>query len=217
MKRRRQVLGTAALALVGLVLGAVLATRHISAAAAPFVEGALENLPQVRVGLVLGCSPKTTDGRENLYFKRRIAAASELFRAGRVQYLLLSGDNSTVDYDEPSEMRRALVRAGVPASRLVLDHAGFRTLDSVVRAKEVFGLRETIIVSQHFHNERAVYLARAHGLRAFGFDAQDVGGLSGVRIALREAVSRMFAVLDVRVFHTQPHFGGPPETFPTAP
>jgi SanA protein len=214
MKRRRQVIGTVALALVGLVLGALLATRHISAVAAPFVKAAARDLPEVRVGLVLGCSAKMTDGRENLFFARRISAASELFRAGRVQYLLLSGDNSRADYDEPGEMRRALVRAGVPASRLVLDHAGFRTLDSVMRAKDVFGLEEVIVVSQHFHNERAVYLARAHGLKAFGFDAQGVGGLEGARIALREAVSRTFAVLDVNVFHTKPHFDGPRETLP---
>jgi SanA protein len=208
---------TGALALLGFVVGAVLATRHISAVAAPFIEPTVGGLPTVRVGLVLGCSPKMTDGRENLFFSRRMAAATELFRAGRVQYLLLSGDNSRTDYDEPGEMRRALVRAGVPASRLVLDHAGFRTLDSVVRAKDVFGLEEVIIVSQHFHNERAVYLARAHGLRAFGFDARDVGGVQGARIALRESVSRIFAVLDVKVFHTKPHFDGPRVAVPFAP
>jgi SanA protein len=208
--------GLAASALAGLALCAVLATRHISAVSAPFVKAAVGDLPEVRVGLVLGCSPRMPDGRENLFFTRRISAASELFRAGRVQYLLLSGDNSRADYDEPSDMHRALVRAGVPASRLVLDDAGFRTLDSVVRAKEVFGLEEVIIVSQHFHNERAVYLAREHGLRAFGFDAQGVGGPAGLRIALREAVSRIFAVLDVNVFHTRPHFVGPRQTLPAA-
>src|SRR5258708_20431298 len=107
-----------------------------------------------------------------------------------------------------------MVRAGVPASGLVLDYAGFRTLDSVVRAKEVFGLDEMIVVSQHFHNERAVYLARAHGLKAFGFDAKDVGGPEGTRMAAREALSRLFALLDVTVFHTQPRFAGPREPVP---
>jgi len=217
MKRRRQLVRMASLALLGLALGAALASHHISATAEPFVKATVGDLPVVRVGLVLGCSPKMRDGRENSFFSRRISAASELFRAGRVQYLLLSGDNSRADYDEPGAMRRALVRAGVPASRLVLDDAGFRTLDSVIRAKEVFGLQEVTIVSQHFHNERAVYLARTHGLRAFGFDAAGVGGLEGARIALREAVSRIFAVLDVNVFHTRPHFAGPRETFPPAP
>lgn len=212
MKRRQRVIGLVALVLATVVVCAVLATRRVSAVAAPFVSAAVSDLPEVRVGLVLGCSAKLADGRTNLFFARRIAAASELFRAGRVQFLLLSGDNSRADYDEPSEMRRALIRAGVPASRLVLDYAGFRTLDSVLRAKQVFGLAEVIVVSQHFHNERAVYLARAHGLRAFGFDAQAVGGAEGARMALREAASRVFAVLDVNVFHTKPRFDGPPET-----
>ena len=214
MTRRRRALGVVAAALIGLVTGSMLAARRISAEAAPYVKSRALDLPALRVGLVLGCSSKMRDGRANLFFERRIAAAAELFRAGRVQYLLLSGDNSTADYDEPSEMRRALVQAGVPTARLVLDYAGFRTLDSVVRAKDVFGLDEVIIVSQHFHNERAVYLARAHGLRAFGFDAKDVGGPEGLRMAARETVSRMFAVLDARVFHTQPRFAGPREATP---
>lgn len=215
MKLRRRLIQISALALLGGAAGAVLATRRVSAVAAPFVYGAVADLPEVRAGLVLGCSRQLPDGRANLFFARRIAAASELFRAGRVQYLLLSGDNSRADYDEPAEMRRELIGAGVPASRLVLDYAGFRTLDSVIRAKEVFGLEEVIIVSQHFHNERAVYLARAHGLRAFGFDAQAVGGAEGVRMALREAASRVFAMLDVNVLHTRPRFDGPRESFPS--
>jgi SanA protein len=166
------------------------ASRHISAVAAPYVKSRLSDLPSVRVGLVLGCSRPTRDGRRNLFFDRRIAAAAEPFRAGRVQYLQLSGDNSRTDYDEPSDMRRALVQAGIPPARLVLDHAGFRTLDSVVRAKEVFGLGEVIIVSQHFHNERAVYLARARGIEAFGFDAKDVGGREGWWMAARDGRGR---------------------------
>jgi SanA protein len=201
-----------AFALAGCGLAAALATLRISAVAAPFVKTAAADLPALRVGLVLGCSPTMSDGRSNSFFVRRIAAAAELYRAGRVKFLLLSGDHSRPDYDEPGQMRRALILAGVPASRLVLDYAGFRTLDSVVRAKDVFGLRQVIIVSQHFHNERAVYLARAHGLEAFGFDAVGVGGPEGLRMAAREAVSRVFAVLDARVFHTRPRFDGPTET-----
>ena len=211
---RRRLLGLGALAAVLFVAALVLATRRISAEAAPYVTSRVADLPKVRVGLVLGCSPKTRDGRSNLFFQRRIVAATELFRAGRVEYLLLSGDNSRPDYDEPTAMRQALIEAGVPAARLVLDHAGFRTLDSVVRAKRVFGQAEVIVVSQHFHNERAVYLARASGLRAFGFDAQDVGGPEAVRMALREAISRLFAMLDARVLHTQPRFLGPRQAIP---
>ena len=215
MKWRRTI-WMLAVALLGAFGCALLATRRVSEVSAPFVTDSVQNLPNVRVGLVLGCSPKLADGRTNLFFIRRMAAAAELFRAGRVQYLLLSGDNSRADYDEPSEMQHELVRAGVPASRLVLDYAGFRTLDSMVRAKQVFGLEEVIVVSQRFHNERAVYLGRAHGLRAFGFDAQPVGGREGTLVELRELMSRLSAVLEVNVFHTKPRFDGPPEALPSA-
>jgi len=211
---RRRLLGLIAAPLLAVVCGLVLATRHISAEAAPFVTSRANELPTMHVGLVLGCARLTPDGRLNLFFERRIAAAAELFRAGRVQYLLLSGDNSRADYDEPSDMRRALIEAGVPPARLLLDRAGFRTLDSVVRAKEVFGLSKVIVVSQHFHNERAVYLARASGLNAFGFDAQDVGGREGTWMEVREAFSRLCAILDVRVLHTRPRFLGPREVVP---
>jgi SanA protein len=178
---------------------------------APFVSSHSASLPATKVALVLGCSRLVAGGRQNLFFERRIAAAAELFQAGKVSYLLVSGDNSRSDYDEPSDMRRALVEAGVPESRIVLDYAGFRTLDSVLRARDVFGLRELIVVSQRFHNERAVYLARSHGIRAYGYDAQDVGGAQGLRLRLREIASRAVAVLDVEILHSTPRFTGPPE------
>lgn len=183
----------------------------VAARAAPFVSADSARLPATKVALVLGCARLVAGGRKNLFFERRIAAAAELFHAGKVSYLLVSGDNSRADYDEPSDMRRALVGAGVPPSRIVLDYAGFRTLDSVLRARDVFGLRELIVVSQRFHNERAVYLARSHGIRAYGYDAQDVGGAQGLRLRLREIASRAVAVLDVEILHSTPRFTGPPE------
>jgi SanA protein len=191
-----------------------LAAARIGPTVAPFLSANLERLPATRVGLVLGCSPHLADGRKNLFFERRIAAAAALFRAGKVQYLLVSGDNSRPDYDEPSAMRAALVVAGVPEPRIVRDFAGFRTLDSVARAQSVFGLSELIVVSQRFHNERAVYLARARGLKAFGYDAGDVGGVHGLRTHAREVLSRLVAVLEVELLHTAPRYPGPPEPNP---
>lgn len=199
-----------------LAFGAWLAVEalRIDSRVAPFVSGDRARLPVTNVALVLGCSKQLADGRKNLFFERRMAAAAELYRTGQVGYLLVSGDNSRPDYDEPSDMRAALVAAGVPASRIVRDYAGFRTLDSVVRAKQVFGLSELIVVSQRFHNERAVYLARAHGIHAYGYDARDVGGAEGLRVKLREVASRLAAVLDVRVLHSTPRFAGPREATP---
>ena len=211
-RRRWLMVGLGVVAACGVWL-AVEAAR-IDGRVAPFVSANRAELPVTEVALVLGCSRSLGDGRKNLFFERRIAAAAELYRTGQVGYLLVSGDNSRPDYDEPSDMRSALVAAGVPASRIVRDYAGFRTLDSVVRAKQVFGLDELIVVSQRFHNERAVYLARAHGIRAFGYDARDVGGAEGLRVKLREVVSRLAAVLDVRVLHSTPRFGGPREATP---
>lgn len=135
----------------------------------------VETVPEAPVALVLGCSEFLPDGRRNLYFTRRIAAAAELFHAGKVRHLIVSGDNSTVEYDEPTAMKKALARAGVPEHSISCDFAGFRTLDSVVRANAIFGQSRMIIVSQRFHGQRAVFLARRHGLEAFAFDASAVG------------------------------------------
>jgi SanA protein len=200
--------------LAGCLLWLGIEAWQISSSVAPFVSARASDLPSTHVALVLGCSPQLSDGRRNLFFDRRISAAAELLRAGKVRYLLVSGDNSRPGYDEPTSMRAALIAAGVPPTSIVRDYAGFRTLDSVVRAKQVFGLHEMLIVSQRFHNERAVYLARAHGIQAWGYDAPAVGGPEGLRVALREVLSRLTAVLDIKLLHSTPHFSGPPE--PTA-
>ena len=131
-------------------------------------------IPYNRVALVLGTNPFTKSGRTNYYFKYRIDACVELYKAGKVSKFLLSGDNSTKEYDEPQSMKNALMKHGVPSSDIVLDYAGFRTLDSVVRCKDIFGQESVTIVSQGFHNARAVCLASWYGIDAIGFDAKDI-------------------------------------------
>lgn len=194
--------------------GVAIEAARIERSSAPFVHARTSSLPDVRVALVLGCSPWVADGRDNAFFLTRMAAAAELYHSGKASLLLLSGDNSRPSYDEPTAMKRSLLARGVPSSQLVLDYAGLRTLDSVVRAKEVFGLTRVIVVSQHFHNVRAVYLARARGLEAYGFDAAEVRGAGATWVKLREVASRFVAVLDVRVLGTEPRWGGPPEPLP---
>lgn len=132
------------------------------------------DVPYNRVALVLGTNPLTPSGRPNYYFKYRIEACVELYKAGKVSKFLLSGDNSTKYYDEPQYMKDALMEHGIPESDIVLDYAGFRTLDSVVRCKEVFGQESMTVVSQGFHNARAVCLASWYGVNAVGFDAKDI-------------------------------------------
>ena len=134
-------------------------------------------VPARRAALVLGCVRELTNGRPNQYFRLRVKAAVELFQSGRVEHLLVSGDNHRRGYDEPSDLKEALMAAGVPEDRVTCDYAGFRTLDSVMRAKEVFGLDAFVVVSQPFHNERAIFLARAKGIDAAGFNAGDGAGV----------------------------------------
>lgn len=165
-------------------------------------------IPGRSVALVPGTARYTIGGRNNAYFTYRIDAVVRLFEAGKIRYILVSGDNATVYYDEPSEMRRALIERGVPAAIIYSDYAGFRTLDSVVRARAVFGQQRLIIVSQKFQNERAIFLARARDIDLIGFNAADVDGW-GLRTQLREYLARGRALFDV-LAGTQPKFLGDP-------
>lgn len=161
-----------------------------------------EALEQTKAGLVLGTARLLKGGRKNLYFTYRMEAAAALFASGKVKYLIVSGNQANGGreaggYDEPADMRDALVALGVPAARIYRDSAGFRTLDSVLRAKSIFGQERVILVSQRFHLERALYLAQAHGLQFQGFAARDVPLRRGARIMAREIGARVQAVLDV--------------------
>ncbi len=167
-------------------------------------------LPHKRVALVLGCAPVLGHGWANPYFVNRMEAAAAVFKAGKADYLLVSGDNHTVEYDEPTAMKEALVRLGVPEERIALDYAGFSTSDSVLRANLVFGLTDFAIISQRDHALRAIYIAQHHHLDAVGFAAQDIPARYGWRISLREAFARVRTVLDVNVWGRTPHFSGPP-------
>jgi SanA protein len=166
-------------------------------------------VPKHNVALVLGCSPRLFDGSENLYFRNRIRCAADLYRNGKVNRFLVSGDNSRKNYDEPTAMRDALVASGVPVERIVLDYAGFSTLDSIVRAKEVFGQTQLVVVSQRDHAMRAVYIAKAKGIQALGVPAEDVGFGMGFRTDCREALARVRTILDVWVWGRTPKFLGP--------
>jgi len=168
----------------------------------------VKTVPEAPVGVVLGTSARLADGRANLFFLPRMEAAAALFKAGKVKALIVSGDNGTHGYDEPTEMKRVLVQMGVPEARIVCDYAGFRTLDSVVRATEVFGQSRVIFVSQRFHNARAIYLARAFGIEAWGLNATDVPVALSVKTFLREKLACVKAVLDVNVLRTGPKFLG---------
>jgi SanA protein len=164
-------------------------------------------LPAAKVGLVFGTSDRYK-GRENKYFRYRINAAVEVWKAGKVETLIVSGDNREEDYNEPKKMKVALIKEGVPEDRIVCDYAGLRTLDSVVRANKIFGAKKILVISQQFQNERAIYLAQANGMKAYGYNAQDVNFEAGFKTKVREIGARVKMWLDVNYLDTRPtHLG----------
>lgn len=173
----------------------------------------VSDVPKARVGLVFGTTDKVS-GRENLYFRYRIDAATRLWRENKVGILLVSGDNRSKYYNEPEKMRQALLKNGVPADRIVSDFAGLRTLDSVIRAKEIFGADELLFISQRFQVERAIYLAKANQINAYGFAAQDVESSGALKTRLREVAARVKMWLDIHFLETRPRFLGKPEPLP---
>ncbi len=168
----------------------------------------VDSIPYNKVALLLGTNPLNRVGRPNSYFVNRINTAAELYHAGKVDFIIASGDNHTKKYDEPTAMRDSLIAHGVPEDRIILDYAGFRTLDSVVRAKEVFGCDSLTIISQADHNARALYLAEANGIEAVAISAPlRAGRWVRTRLALREWLARDKMLLDI-CFGKRPHFLG---------
>jgi SanA protein len=176
----------------------------------------IEKVPYNRVGLLLGTSKYSVGGTINQYYQFRIDAAVALFRAGKIDYIIVSGDNRHESYNEPREMRRNLLEAGVPEDRIILDFAGFRTLDSVIRSKEVFGQQSITIISQAFHIERAIYIAVRNDIDAIGFAAKDVSNVWVYSNFIREYLARVKLMLDIYVFDTQPKFLGEKIEIPVA-
>ncbi len=168
----------------------------------------VDSMPHNRVALLLGTNPLNRLGRPNTYFTNRIKTAAGLYRAGKVDFIIASGDNHTKKYDEPTAMRDSLMVHGVPEDRIILDFAGFRTLDSVVRAAEVFGCDSLTIISQADHSARALYLAEANGIDAVAVSAPlRAGRWVRIRLALREWLARDKMMLDIW-FGKRPHFLG---------
>ena len=172
-----------------------------------FVTDKLEILPKTKVAVVLGTAPNLVSGYQNYYFTYRIEAATKLYQSGKVTHFILSGDHGRKNYNEPEAMKQALIKNGVPENVIYLDYAGFRTLDSMIRANEIFGQNEFIVVSQEFHNQRAVYIARQNGINAYGYNAKDVNKNAGLKTNIREYFARTKVFID-SFFGIQPKFLG---------
>jgi len=184
----------------GLILCLVVFSLAVDAYVGSFSDNKMfsdiNDVPHCRAALVLGCV-RIYDGHVNLFYLHRINAAVALWNSGKIDAILVSGDNSREDYDEPTSMKEDLVARGVPAEYITLDYAGFRTLDSIVRAEKVFNLNDYIVVSQPFHCSRAIYLASRYDQNVFGYCARDVKSAAGLKMRLREVLARNKALLDI--------------------
>lgn len=167
-----------------------------------------DRIPANPVGLVLGTSSRRTDGSPNPFFYNRMEAAARLYAMGKIGHIIVSGDNRSRFYNEPLEMKRALIRLGVPDSAITLDYAGLRTLDSVVRSKEIFGQEHITIITQPFHSYRALFISRFYHIEAVALVANEPSDEPAVTVYVREYFARAKAILDLYVFKTPPrHLG----------
>ena len=205
-KRKRSV----AVAVFSVVLiSSLLINKHINDSFENEIYSEIDTIPHNHVALLLGTA-KTFQGRMNLYFTTRINATAKLYSAGKVDKIIASGDNSRKNYDEPSDMKEALIKAGVKADDIYLDYAGFRTLDSVVRLKKVFNIHQVTIISQKSHCQRALFIAKEHGLKAIAFTASDVIYPGKIKLQIREYLARVKAWLDVMILNKKPKYLGKP-------
>lgn len=204
---RRLLLSIVKVTLIGVAtaLGVILALNAwILVDTYSFVYHDADEIPFNSVGMVLGTSKMTRSGSPNQHFVTRMDATAELYHKGKIQHIILSGDNMTRYYDEPKAMKAELLLRGVPEYSMTLDTAGFRTFDSVVRLKQVFGVNSCTIISEKYHVHRAVFISRHHDLNAIAFAANDVPFYYGIRSRSREILARVKAVLDLYLLDTQP-------------
>lgn len=168
----------------------------------------VDEVPKSEIALLLGTSKFTKRNTLNQYFAFRIDAAVKLYKAGKVKYILISGDNGRKEYNEPEDMKQELIKRGIPKGKIVLDYAGFDTYDSVLRAKLVFGQKNIIVVSQKFHNQRAVYIGRKNDLNIVGFNTKEVRVSYAFLTKFRELFACVKAFVEVKL-GVEPHFLGP--------
>lgn len=211
LKAKRFRLPAISALLIGAVVsGCLFINWWMVEAAADRVFTDVGQLPVNDVALVLGANARLSGGHTNPHFKARIEAAAAAYQRGKVRHLLLSGDNHVKGYDEPSDMKVALLQLCVPAAAMTLDYAGFRTLDSIARAQAVFGQRRLTIISDDFHVQRGLFLCRAYGIEAVALCSAPVPEIYARKTRWREYLARVKAALDVYLLGTRPKFYGPP-------
>jgi len=207
--RRRLLVGAVGAAVLLALALLAAAHVHISTRGQRYTE--IERVPPARVALVFGAGLRP-DGRPSRMLAERVRAAATLYEAGRVQKLLLTGDNSSVAYNEVAAMQRYALELGVPATDMTLDYAGFSTYESCYRARDIFGVEQAVLVTQRYHLPRAVYTCRALGIDAVGLGTPDWGAYHPAlitRYTARETLATLNALVQVHLTHPLPTFLGP--------
>lgn len=199
----RRILIALAVALAGLAA----LDWHIRRTAEPFLSADATTLQPAYTGLVLGARV-APGGTPSYVLAARLESALELYRLGKIRRLLLSGDHGHRNYDEVNNMKRFLTGRGVPERDIFLDHAGFDTYNSIVRARDVFQVSSVIIITQGFHLRRAVYIAQKKGLNVQGFIAPMPDVEARRFQSAREVLANVKAVMEVLI-NRRPHFAGP--------
>ena len=201
---------TISLSLVAfLLLVIVFCSYRVSSVTDHKTFNTIDDVPSRRIGLVLVTSKYLKNGEINPYFQNRINAAAALYHAGKIERLVLSGDHGSKYYNEPEDMKNALLLKGVSPKHIYLDYAGFRTLDSIVRVNAVFNQKIFTVISQEFHNKRAIFIGRNLGMDLIGYNAEHVTLSKGVKVQIREALARVKVFIDL-LLNVQPKYLGEP-------
>lgn len=209
-KKKKKIISIVIAIITSLILIPICFYKFVESKTADRLYDDTKSIPYNEVGMVLGTNPKTKYGKNNPYFYYRVDAVEKLYKAKKIKFVLISGDNKTKDYSEPDVMRNILIQRGIPGDLIYIDYAGFRTLDSVVRAKNIFGQKKMTVISQKFHNERSIVLGDWQEMELVGFNAKDVNvKRSKFKIMIREGFARVKLYLDMLV-GKEPHFGGEP-------
>ena len=196
MRRKRVFFYSLLFAIISVVTIIYLCNKIIVDAAKDNLYSEVNKIPFNKVGLLLGANKYGGHGHNNPYYYYRIEAAIKLLNNAKIKYIIISGDNSRKDYNEPESMRSDLIKGGIDSTKIYLDNAGFRTFDSIIRLKAIFGQDSVTIISQQFHNERAIYTASRVGIIAIGFNAKEAGNVQGLETPWRERLARVKTFLD---------------------
>lgn len=208
MRLIRQIIRIILWILVGVIAFALLSNLWVVHSTQDRVHQSLDKLSSKNVGLVLGTSKRLRGGEPNPYFHNRMKAAAEVYHDSIVSHIIVSGDNNTKYYNEPLDMKKALVDLGVPSSDITLDYAGFRTLDSIIRCKEIFGQDKIVVITQRFHSYRALFICDFYDLNAEVYAAQNHPDTRSNNVWIREFLARPKAVLDLYLLGETPKFLG---------